>query len=198
MEPLQDEPITALMRRLADGEAGASEELAAAVVDSLERIARREMVRRGGLEGLTLEPRIFAHDALLKILDSSLDFESRRQLFAYSAKVIGRAVIDYHRTRRAQKRRGGHRHVTLSRVVDLGDVDLESFPPILDELEALDSRSAEVVRLRVYFGATMDHIAEILGLSISSVERDWRFARSWLAARLRPDSRPSDSPKAGE
>ena len=78
--------------------------------------------------------------------------------------------------------------VTLSGLGDAEAIDIERLPPVLDELEALDPRQAEVVRLRVFWGATMDHIAELLDVSTSSVERDWRFAKRWLARRLRPPS----------
>ena len=79
--------------------------------------------------------------------------------------------------------------VTLSGLGDAQSFDIKRFPPILEELEALDPRQAEVVRLRVFWGATMEHIAEILDVSTRTAERDWRFARRWLAHRLRPEAR---------
>lgn len=187
----QDEsPITLLVGRLAAGDTDAGDRLAEAVVDRLEQIAGREMARhnRGNLDGLTLEPRILAHDALLKILDSDVEFENRRHLFAYATRIIVRAMIDYQRRRRTQRRGGDRMRVTLSGLGDAPALDIERFPPILEELEALDPRQAEVVRLRVFWGATMEHIAEILDVSTRTAERDWRFARRWLAHRLRPGS----------
>lgn len=179
-------PITVLLRRLAAGEPGAEERLAEAVVERLERIAGREMARRnrGHLDGLTLEPRVLAHDALLEILGSSVAFENRRHLFAYATTVIVRAMIDYQRRRRAARRGGDRFRVTLSGLGDAEAVEVEQFPAILEELERLDPRQAEVVRLRVFWGATMDQVATILGVSTSTTERDWRFARRWLATRL--------------
>ena len=183
-------PITLLLSRLAASEPDAEERLAEAVVERLEQIAGREMARhnRGHLDGLTLEPRVLAHDALLKILDSPVEFENRRHLFGYATTVIIRAMIDYQRRRGAQRRGGDQIRVTLSALGDDEAVQIEQFPEILDELEDLDSRQAEVVRLRVFWGATMDQIAEILEVSTSSVERDWRFARRWLATRLEPSA----------
>ncbi len=183
-----EEKITALIGHLAEGRPGADERLAAAVVERLERIAGREMARRnnGRLDGLTLEPRVLAHDALLKLLELPIPFENRRHLFAYATQIIVRATIDYQRRRQAQRRGGDYVRVTFAQAGEESVVDVEQMPPILDELEQLDPRQAEVVRLRVFWGATMDQIADVLGVSTSSVERDWRFARRWLATRLRP------------
>jgi len=188
IQQMTQPPITVLLGRLASGEPGAEERLAEAVVERLERIAGREMARhnRGHLGGLTLEPRVLAHDALLKILDSEVAFENRRHLFGYATTVIVRAMIDYQRRRRASRRGGDQLRVTLSGLGNTQAVEVEQFPEIIEELERLDQRQAEVVRLRVFWGATMDQIGEILGVSTSSVERDWRFARRWLATRLEP------------
>lgn len=189
---MSEHPITALLQQVARGDRAADERLAAAVVQRLEQIAGRELAQRnrGRLDGLTLEPRIFAHDALLKILEQPLDFENRRHFFAYATSIIVRAMIDYHRVRRAHKRGGDLLRVTFTGLAQDEAIDIEQVPPILDEFEALDPRKADVVRLRVFWGATTQEIADVLGVSSSSVERDWRFARRWLAARLRPEPDP--------
>jgi hypothetical protein len=77
---MEKQPITALLTRMASGDRAAEERLAEAVVERLEQIAGREMARhnRGHLDGLTLEPRVLAHDALLKILQGPVEFENRR------------------------------------------------------------------------------------------------------------------------
>lgn len=178
--------ITVLLGRLAAGEKDVEEPLAEALSRRLEEIAHREMRRRnrGVLDGLTLEPGVLADDALLRILESPIDFENRRHLFAYATRIIVRSMIDYQRARGAHKRGGDQVRVTLG-AAEGAAVEIERLPPILEELEALDSRQADVVRLRVFWGATMEQIAEVLEVSKSSVERDWRFARRWLASRLR-------------
>ena len=184
---MEERAITRLLAQLAARERGSEERLAEAVADELERIARREMVRgnSGHLDGLTLEPRILAHDALLKILKLPIAFENRRHLFTYATRIIVRAMIDYQRARRVE-RRGGHLvRVTLSGLGGRAAVEIERLPPVLEQLEALDARKAQVVQLRVFWGATVEQCASVLEVSPSSVERDWRFARRWLAARLR-------------
>ncbi len=181
--------ITQLLSQAAQGQAGAQDRLIAAVVQRLELMAGREMAagNRGGLHGLTMEPRMLAHDALLKILERPLDFENRRHFFSYASKVMSRCLIDYQRKRLAQKRGGDRFQVTLSELSTDISFDLLDVPKVLKELEALDERKAELVGLRVFWGASMEEIADILDISLSTAERDWRFTRQWLARRLDAD-----------
>ena len=179
-------PITLLLQEIARGDSPSDERIVGVVVQALERLAQKEMAQRGGWHGLTLEPTVFAHDALLKIVDQRHDFANRGHFFAYATQIMVRAMIDYHRARNAQKRGGEVARVSLSEASPLDDVDLDHMPPALEALQVLDARKADVVRLRVFWGATTEEIAEILGLSTASVERDWRFAKRWLAVQLRP------------
>ncbi|MEE4639247.1 MAG: ECF-type sigma factor [Wenzhouxiangella sp.] len=183
---MDDQPITRLLAAAAEGHARADDRLIHAVVGRLEQIAAREMAagNRGGLDGLTLEPRMLAHDALLKILDRPLEFENRRHFFGYATRVMARALIDYQRRRNAQKRGGPQLKVTLAEIAEEGVFDADDVPAALEELEALDPRKAELVGLRVFWGASMSEIADLLEISESTAERDWRFARRWLATRL--------------
>ncbi len=187
--PAPDEsrvPITMLLQEIARGDSPSDERIVGVVVQALERLAQKEMAQRGGWHGLTLEPTVFAHDALLKIVDQRHAFANRGHFFAYATQIMVRAMIDYHRARHAQKRGGEAARVSLSEALPLDDVDLDHMPPALEALQVLDARKADVVRLRVFWGATTEEIAEILGLSTASVERDWRFAKRWLAVQLRP------------
>lgn len=179
-------PITLLLQEIARGDTPSDERIVGVVVQALERVAQKEMAQRGGWHGLTLEPTVFAHDALLKIVDQRHAFANRRHFFAYATQIMVRAMIDYHRARKAEKRGGEEARVSLSEDLPLEDVDLDNMPPALEALQAIDPRKADVVRLRVFWGATVEEIAEILGLSTASVERDWRFAKRWLALQLRP------------
>lgn len=183
---MNDQPITQLLSRAARGDKGADSRLIAAVVQRLEQIAGREMAacNNGRVDGLTMEPRMLAHDALLKILERPIEFENRRHFFAYATSVMSRAMIDYQRRRRAQKRGGEQLRVTLTDVTSDVDYDLAAVPPALEELAELDARKAELVNLRVFWGMNMREIAELLEISESTAERDWRFSRRWLGARL--------------
>ena len=184
---MSDEPITQLLGAAARGDRQADDALVCAVVGQLERIARSQLAagNRGGLDGLTMEPQMVAHDAILKLFENPVEFENRRHFFAYATQMMSRAIIDYQRKRSAQKRGGDAQRVTLSGLSDEGSaLDLFDLPSALSELESLDARKAELVGLRVFWGATMEEAAEILDISVSTAERDWRFARRWLAGRL--------------
>jgi len=183
---MSDAPITMLLARAARGDRDDDERLIAAVVGELERIAGRELAagNRGNLDGLTMEPRMMAHDALMKIFDQPVEFENRRHFFAYATRVMNRAIIDYQRRRRARKRGGDHRRLGLSMVSAGVEMDLFEIPEALERLHELDARKAELVALRVFFGAEMAEIADMLGISLSTAERDWRFSRRWLARHL--------------
>lgn len=184
MTSAQDEQITLLLARLAGGDRDAEQPLAVAVVGRLERIACREMAQHP--PALTLEPRILAHDALLKLLEQPRAFENRRHFFTYVTRIMANALIDYHRRRSAEKRGGELARVSLSMAAGEPAIELDRVPEILAELERQDQRSADLVRLRVFWGATMEEIAQLLDISLSTAERDWRFARRWLAANLDP------------
>jgi RNA polymerase sigma factor (TIGR02999 family) len=183
---MSEPAITKLLVRAAQGDQSASSDLMAAVVERLEQIAGHEMAACNGghINGLTMEPRMLAHDALLKIMERPLAFENRRHFFSYASRVMARAMIDYQRRRNAAKRGGDQIQVTLSRIASDGDIEFFEMPAALEELEALDPRKAELVGLRVFWGASMPEIAEILDISQSTAERDWQFARRWLAVRL--------------
>lgn len=186
---MSDAPITRLLHDLSLGLDPDGDRLAAAVIDRLRMIAFREMAARSSepIDALTIEPGVLASDALMKVLGKKPSFENRRHFFAYVTQIMVRSLIDYQRERRAQKRGGGMVQVTLSGlgVSEDAAVDVELLPPILTELAELDPRKAEIVQLRVFWGMEMTEIADAIGVSISTVERDWRFARRWLSARLK-------------
>jgi RNA polymerase sigma factor (TIGR02999 family) len=96
------------------------------------------------------------------------------------------ALVDYQRSRLADKRGGGLVQVTMG---DQGadvpsEVGVLELQEVLDQLRELDPRKAEIVELRVLWGAKLEEIAELLGLSRATVVRDWRFARLWIAQTL--------------
>lgn len=175
-----------LLAQAGRGDRACDQRLIEAVVGQLEQIARRQMAagNRGRLDGLTMEPRMVVHDALLDIFDQPIEFENRRHFFAYATRVMSRAIIDYQRSRLTQKRGGDQQRLGLSLLSVGVEMDPFEIPEALEDLRALDARKAELVGLRVFFGADMAEIAETLGISLSTAERDWRFARRWLAHRL--------------
>ena len=102
---------------------------------------------------------------------------------AYSAQVIRTVIIDYVRERRAQKRGGGEPMLTLTTGVpgdDIGEDVIETLHAALQTLESIDRRSHQIVELRYFGGLTEQEIADLLGISVPTVKRDWRKARAFL------------------
>lgn len=190
-----DQPITQLLQALERGEELDSERLAEAVLDRLRAIAHHEIRARSAkpVEALTIEPGVLASDALMKVLGKRPRFDNRRHFFAYATQIMVRALIDYQREKRAQKRGGDLVRVTLSHLADSGaeSVEVDALPPILEELRALDERKAEIVQLRVFWGMTVAEVAATLQISESTVDRDWKFAKRWLSTQIRLRSQPA-------
>ena len=111
------------------------------------------------------------------------------QFFAVATKVMLRVLVDYQRQRLAARRGGGRKRITLlldgrpsptSGPGKATQIEIECLVKGLERLETLDQRQAEVVKMRVVWGLEIKEIAEALGMSPSTVKRDWRFARAWL------------------
>lgn len=181
--------ITRFLEAAAGGDSHAFDRVVELVYDELVAMARREMRNRfHRVDQLTLEPAAIVNETLLKLLPSPPEFVNRRHFFAFASQVMRRVLVDYHRMRSRQKRGGGALRVTLTGLV--GDRPSPQEPEaaqmvrVLERLESLDPRKCEVVQLKIFWGHEMSEIAETLGVSLSTVERDWRFSRSWLAREL--------------
>jgi RNA polymerase sigma factor (TIGR02999 family) len=119
-------------------------------------------------------------------------YRDRAHFFAIAAQTMRRILIDYARARIAEKRGGDQQRVSLTAVDGwnpvVGTEDLIALDQALSKLEKADPRAARVVELRFFGGLQEEEIAEVLGVSIVTVKRDWRVARAWLIGRLRPHS----------
>ena len=143
-------------------------------------------------QGHTLQPTALVHEAWLKLVGGEgASFRDRSHFFATAALAMRQVLVDHARARRSEKRGGRHQAVTLH--THLGgatappEVDLLDLDQAVSELEELDERRARVVVLRYFGGLEVDEVAEVMGVSKTTVERDWRAARAWLWQRLRPE-----------
>lgn len=177
--------LSVALRRL--GEPGPHREAAIdAIYDRLKAMAHR--ILSGRQPGDVLQPTMLVHDLYARVAaQQKLDIEDREHFFALAARVMQQIVIDSHRHARRQ-RRGGEAQVggltgaTLA--VPRSTHDLEALAEAITELESRDARAATVVRLKFLSGMTTEEVAEMLGISVPTVERDWRFARADLRTRL--------------
>jgi RNA polymerase sigma factor (TIGR02999 family) len=183
--------ITRLLDAMNAGQAGASDQLAEQIFDDLRAMARRRLKGDGGGGGVTIQPTMLASDTLMKLIRQRERFDNAGHLFAIASRVMMRLLIDYHRTRKAAKRGSGNL-VRVSLDPDQqadakshGEgLDVEALNDALEKLAALDARKADVVRYRVLWGLTTAEIAKQLGVSTVTIERDWSFAKAWLAKEL--------------
>jgi len=132
----------------------------------------------------TLQPTALVHEAFLRLADQrKVHWRNRAQLLGLAAEMMRRILVNYARDRAAAKRGGNARRVSLSFAEDAlqqADVDTIVLHEALERLEQLDRRKGRVVELKYFGGLTNDEIADVLGISGATVEREWKFARAWL------------------
>jgi RNA polymerase sigma-70 factor (ECF subfamily) len=144
--------------------------------------------------GLTLQPTALLHEAYLRLARAEkggVEFRDQEHFCAVAARAMRQVLVDASRRRSASRRGGGLHRVTLSVVATSGrsvDVDLLDLDQALEELHNLSPRQARIVELRYFAGLTVPEVAAVLDIAISTVERDWRQARAWLAVTLGRDS----------
>ena len=185
--------ITDLLIAWRGGDESALDELVPLVHAELRRLARRHM--RGERGGHTLQTTALVNEAYLRLLDTSrVQWNDRGHFFAMASLLMGRILKDHATTRRAQKRGGGVRPVSLDEArgvaVDL-PADFVALDDALTALAKVDARKADVVRMRYYGGLSVAETAAALSVSVETVARDWRIAKMWLLRELRGAS-PSE------
>ena len=176
------------------GRPGAIDQLSEAIHDHLRAMARRHLVRDFGpqMPGVTIQPTMLANDTLMKLIRQRRQFDNAGHFFAIASRLMMRVLLDYHRERKAAKRGGSAIHVPLGseHAGDIAesehgtDVDVEAVNHVVEKLSKLDARKGDVVRYRILWGLTNREIADALGVALATVERDWAFAKAWLAKEL--------------
>jgi len=136
----------------------------------------------------TLQPTALVNELFLKLKAvSNIDATNRRHFFATAASCIRQILVDHARRSNSQKRGGQWQRVTLNTPIaspSENEVDLLSLNEAMEALHKVDPRRARIAELRVFGGMTGDEIGEYLGLSRTSITKEWRFARAWLARAL--------------
>jgi len=184
-EPSQHE-ITQLLRAWSEGREEARERLMPIVYDELHRLARVHMGRER--PGHTLQTTALVHEAYLRLIDASVEnWNGRVHFFAVCAQMMRRILVDWARSRQSLKRGGNLRPVELDDALVVSpqpEVDLVGLDDALRALETVDPRKCRVVELRFFGGLSVEETATVLAVSVETVMRDWRLARSWLRREL--------------
>jgi RNA polymerase sigma factor (TIGR02999 family) len=179
--------VTRILGALAAGEAEASGELLPLVYSDLRKLAAARMARLA--PGQTLQATELVHEAYLRLVGTTdPGWQGRAHFFGAAARAM-RDILADHLQRKGSLKRGGHfRRVGEDTAAELScdgpSDDVLAVEEALEELEREYPRKAEVVTLSFFGGLTAGEIAEVLGLSARTVERDWRFAKAWLNGRL--------------
>ena len=156
------------------------------VYDELRVRAKRYLVRER--QGHTLETSALVHEAYVKLVDQDrAKWSNRSHFYAIAAQTMRRILVDHARAHLYQKRGGGAAKVELDEALRLGaeqPPDLVALDDALKRLATADPEQSQLVELRFFGGLSHPEIAEVLGVSLSTVERKWRLARAWLYQAL--------------
>ncbi|MBL8746408.1 MAG: sigma-70 family RNA polymerase sigma factor [Phycisphaerae bacterium] len=180
--------VTLVLQAAAAGDRQAANDLLPLVYDELRALARARLAKAP--PGNTLQATALVHEAYLKVVgESDPQWEGRGHFFGAAARAMRNILVDQARRKASVKHGGEARRANETpEIVAADDVKPEqmiSLDASLSRLEAEDPRKAQVVMLRVFCGLTNEQTAGALGVSVPTVERDWRFARSWLQREVK-------------
>ena len=179
-------PVTQLLRRWTEGDAQALHRLVPLVYNELRHLAGRHL--RHERDGHTLQRTGLVHEVFLRLSnDRHVQWESRAQFFGLASKLMRHVLVDHARARRADKRGGGVTLLPLEEADAAGTadtLDILALDQALQRLERMDPQQSQVVELRFFGGLSVEETAATLGVSVSTVKREWSCARAWLLREL--------------
>lgn len=168
------------------GDTDARDRLIDLVYPELRRIARQHLERRRA--GESLESAALANEAYLKLVRAGgIPCENRAHFLALCSQIMRRILVDHARRRGFAKRGGNVLRMPLDEVLlaaQARGIEVLALDEALDTLARIDRRKSRVVELRYFGGLSIEETAEVLGVSVDTVKRDWRMARAWLIAEL--------------
>jgi RNA polymerase sigma-70 factor, ECF subfamily len=186
VEPVSAD-VTSLLKQLAHGDQEAADELIPVIYQELHRLAVGHL--RHEPPNHTLQPTALVHEAYIKLVaQRNVDWQSRSHFFAVASKLMRRILVDYARRQLRAKRGGKPTKLSLDEILlvspDRPDKML-ALDQCLTRLEKLDDRQSRIVELRYFGGLTVEEAAEVLGVSTTTVRREWTSAKAWLYGELK-------------
>jgi len=171
---------------LRDGDKAALDDLLPLVYAELRRIARHYL--NNERSDHTLQSTALVHEAYVRLTKQQLpEWQNRAHFFAVAAQLMRQILVDHARSHRASKRGGDAYKLALDEAEEKAqpvDVDIVALDDALKSLAELDSQQSRVVELKFFGGLSTEETAEVLGVSPSTVKRDWVTARAWLYREL--------------
>jgi RNA polymerase sigma factor (TIGR02999 family) len=180
--------VTRILSAIEQGDPHAPEQLLPLVYDELRQLAAQRLAHEQ--PGQTLQAKALVHEAYLRLVgrEQTQAWDSCGHFFAAAAEAMRRILIDRARHKQTRKAGGGRRRLDLDDLepaLEEGNGDrLLALDEALRQLEAEDPRKAELVKLRFFAGLTAEQAAAALGVSTSTAEKDWAYARSWLRVAI--------------
>lgn len=187
-----DEDFTSMLAAASGGDRASADALLSRVYDELRALASGQM--RFERRGHTLQTTALVHEAYLKLVDlSRVEWRGRAHFLAAASTAMRRILINHAKERRRLKRGGSAERVPLDEALasfEQRAIDLEALDEALERLAELDSQQARVVEMRFFGGMTVDEIAEVLGASPRTINREWELARAWLRGQVSRGDEP--------
>ena len=182
------ENVTQLLIDWNEGDPRALERLLPLVYDELHRLARHYMRRERSDH--TLQPTALVNEAYLRLIDQTrVRWQGRAHFVAIAAQLMRRVTVKHAERRRAQKRGGDALRVPVEDHLPSDrarETDVLALNDALERLRSLDERQSQIVEMRFFGGLTSEEMGEVLELSRSTIDREWRAARAWLKRELGP------------
>jgi RNA polymerase sigma factor (TIGR02999 family) len=179
--------ITQMLIELTDGNSEVVNQILPHIYDELRRLAgsylRRERTDH------TLQPTALVHEAYMKLIDQKqVRWQNRAHFFGIAAQVMRRILMDHARKHKADKRGGEADKLPLEEgilVVSQGkSAELVALDDALNELAEIDPQKAKIVELRYFGGLSIEETAEVMGVSVPTINRQWRMAKAWLYGQI--------------
>jgi RNA polymerase sigma factor (TIGR02999 family) len=178
--------VTHILASMEHGDPHAARQLLPLVYDELRRLAGQKMAQEN--PGQTLQATALVHEAYLRLVGIGNDrrYRDRGHFFAVAATAMRHILVDRARAKCTEKRGADRRRESLPDVAGTPpDDELLALDEALHKLAAVDPVKAQLVELRYFAGLTGDEAAQVLGISASTADRHWTFARAWLQAEVR-------------
>jgi RNA polymerase sigma factor (TIGR02999 family) len=185
--------VTRILSAIEKGEPQAAGQLLPILYDELRELAAAKLARER--PGQTLQATALVHEAYLRLVDTEKDqhWDSRGHFFAAAAEAMRRILVENARRKRSSKRGGAQARHDLDEVQLAAaepSEDLVALDEALDKLAAKDPLKAELVKLRHFAGLTVEEAARALGISVTTANRYWAYARAWLHQEISGEAGP--------
>jgi RNA polymerase sigma factor (TIGR02999 family) len=179
--------VTRILSAVEQGDPQASEQLLPLVYDELRKLAAQRLTKEA--PGQTLQATALVHEAYLRLVGESEEqhWKSRGHFFAAAAEAMRRILIDQARHKDSQRRGGGRKRQPLDLEIAAPEpsLDVLALHEALERFEQVDPVKSELVKLRYFAGLTLPQAAKIVGISRTTADRYWSYARAWLHAELK-------------